>query len=240
MAIEVWDTGIGIPEEECDAVFEAYHQLDNPARQSNRGLGLGLYIVRRLVELLGHRVSLHSVPGKGSVFSVEVARATENVAAPAKRTRDVSRTKALGVLRIKAAVLVVEDDPSLRELLELSLREAGCEAIAAADGAAALELVAQGRIRPDLLLVDYRLPHGMNGLRLASTLRESRPDLPVIVLTGDISSAAGHEIAAVDCLQINKPVKLPELIAAVRERLRRVPSGAPASSAPIATLRPPS
>src|SRR5271155_1541605 len=70
--IEIWDTGIGIPESELKAIFEEYHQVDNAARQRSRGLGLGLSIVKSLGELLGHPISVRSLHGKGSVFSIEV------------------------------------------------------------------------------------------------------------------------------------------------------------------------
>ncbi len=72
LRIEVWDTGIGIPEEQLPAIFEEFHQLDNPARERSKGLGLGLAIVERLADLLGHAVDVRSRPGKGSVFAVEV------------------------------------------------------------------------------------------------------------------------------------------------------------------------
>ena len=72
LRIEVWDTGIGIPEEQLQAIFEEFHQLDNPARERSKGLGLGLAIVQRLADLLGHAVDVRSRPGKGSVFAVEV------------------------------------------------------------------------------------------------------------------------------------------------------------------------
>ena len=73
LRIEIWDTGIGIPESELEAIFEEYHQVDNAARQRSRGLGLGLSIVKSLGELLGHPISVRSLHGKGSVFSIEVA-----------------------------------------------------------------------------------------------------------------------------------------------------------------------
>ena len=72
LRIEIWDTGIGIPESELQAIFEEYHQVDNAARQRSRGLGLGLSIVKSLGELLGHPISVRSLHGKGSVFSIEV------------------------------------------------------------------------------------------------------------------------------------------------------------------------
>ena len=72
LSIEIWDTGIGIPNEELEAIFEEYHQLGNAARERSRGLGLGLSIVKRLGILLDHRISVRSHLGKGSVFAVEV------------------------------------------------------------------------------------------------------------------------------------------------------------------------
>ncbi len=72
LSIEIWDTGIGIPEAELQAIFEEYHQLDNPARERGRGLGLGLSIVQRLGNLLEHQVRVHSQLGKGSVFAIDV------------------------------------------------------------------------------------------------------------------------------------------------------------------------
>ena len=71
-SIEIWDTGIGIRPSELSAIFEEYHQLDNPARERSRGLGLGLSIVQRLGDLLRHRVQVRSRVGRGSVFIIEV------------------------------------------------------------------------------------------------------------------------------------------------------------------------
>ena len=73
LSIEVWDTGIGIPETELQTIFEEYHQLDNPARQHSKGLGLGLSIVQRLADLLGHSLHVRSKLERGSAFSVQVA-----------------------------------------------------------------------------------------------------------------------------------------------------------------------
>ena len=85
LSIEVWDTGVGIPAEELQAIFEEYHQLDNAARERSRGLGLGLSIVQRLGEMLGHRVRVRSRPGKGSVFAIEVALAAGRSGAGTRR-----------------------------------------------------------------------------------------------------------------------------------------------------------
>ena len=87
LSIEIWDTGVGIPEEELQAIFEEYHQLDNAARERSRGLGLGLSIVQRLGNLLGHRVRVRSHPGKGSVFAIEVMLPPSEAAAQRERHR---------------------------------------------------------------------------------------------------------------------------------------------------------
>jgi signal transduction histidine kinase len=73
--IEVWDTGIGIPREKLEAVFEDFFQLGNPERQRAKGFGLGLAIVRRTALLLNHRLQVRSWPDQGSVFAIVVPRA---------------------------------------------------------------------------------------------------------------------------------------------------------------------
>src|SRR5208337_2601753 len=85
LRIEIWDTGIGIPESELQAIFEEYHQVDNAARQRSQGLGLGLSIVKSLGELLGHPIRVRSLRGKGSVFSIEVPLTPGGVPSPPDR-----------------------------------------------------------------------------------------------------------------------------------------------------------
>ena len=98
--------------------------------------------------------------------------------------------------RRTGAILVVEDDPEVRELLELLLKDEGHRTATAPDGIAALDLVARGTIRPDLILADYNLPNGMNGLQVAAKLREKlHRQIPVIILTGDISTGTLRDIA---------------------------------------------
>ncbi|BBK34087.1 protein-glutamate methylesterase [Allostella humosa] len=207
--IEVWDTGIGIPGEELQAIFEEYHQLDNDARQRSRGLGLGLSIVQRLGTLLGHRIRVRSNPGRGSVFSVEVGLAPAGAAVEAGR----KVADAVTAAQRTGMILVVEDDPELREALELLLAEEGHRAALAVDGPAALELIARGAFRPDLILADYNLPNGMDGLQVAARVRERlRRPVPVVILTGDISTDTLREIARANCVQLTKPVKLKELM----------------------------
>jgi two-component system CheB/CheR fusion protein len=220
VSIEIWDTGIGVADGELLAIFDEYHQIDNAARERSRGLGLGLSIVRRLANLLGHHVTVHSRPGKGSVFAVEVKRPAAATGPPAEPRGKPSEEGPRARLRT-GTLLVVDDDPDLRELLEGFLNEQGHRTASAHDGQAALDLVERQGIRPDVLLVDFNLPNGMTGLKLAAQLRDRlhRP-IPVIILTGDISNATAHDILAQDCQVLIKPVKLDDLTASMQRLLQ--------------------
>ena len=232
LSIEVWDTGIGIPDAELHAIFEEYHQLDNGARERSRGFGLGLSIVQRLGNLLGHRVHVRSRPGKGSVFAVEVALPPSVSAPRLEHHRHGRGDRIAEGTRRTDAILIVEDDAEVRELLELFLKDEGHHTSTASDGISALALAARGIIRPDLILADYNLPNGLNGLELAAKLREMlHREIPVIVLTGDISAGTLRDIALQECVQLNKPVKVKELTQVI-QRLLAVPHSAPAARPP--------
>src|SRR5205085_7268467 len=113
LRIEVWDTGIGIPAEQQKAIFEEFHQLDNPARERSRGIGLGLSIVQRIGDLLGSAITVRSWPGGGSVFAIEVPLDESERRGPS----EVNKSEA--IMGPTGAVLIVEDDPALREMLEM-------------------------------------------------------------------------------------------------------------------------
>jgi two-component system CheB/CheR fusion protein len=225
LRIEIWDTGIGIPTSELQLIFEEYHQLDNAARQRSHGLGLGLSIVKSLGELLGHRVRVRSLQGKGSVFSIEVPLSPRGAASrPAHVPGDADEASKHLAPR-SGTILIIEDDPEVRENLELFLKEEGYDAATAVDGPAALELAARRTIRPDLVLADYNLPNGMNGIQVCQKLRqELSRRIPFIILTGDISTEALRDIALHDCVQFNKPVKLRELTHAIERLLAKPPA----------------
>lgn len=219
LSIEVWDTGIGIPADELEAIFEEYHQLGNAARERSLGLGLGLSIVRRLGKLLGHQIRVASNPGKGSVFTIDVLLPS-SATAPRDRPRQGKEAGVVDGVRRIGAILVVEDDPEERELLELLLKDEGHRAIGAPDGIAALELVARGTIRPDLILADYNLPNDMNGLQITAKVRDHlRCQIPVIILTGDISTGTLRDIALQNCVHLHKPVKVRDLTQVIQRLL---------------------
>ena len=239
LRIEIWDTGIGIPESELQAIFDEYHQLDNDARERTNGLGLGLSIVQRLARMLGHRIQVRSRLGKGSMFGIEVAVPADQLRArvPTARLGDSTSLK----MPRKGKILVVEDDPDVRELVETLLTDDGHRVTVAPDGIAALELVVQGRIDPELVIADYNLPKGMNGLQLAAALREKlNRRVPVIIMTGDISTSTMRDIHDQKCEQLNKPVRPKEMMLAIERllvdlRLKLSPIAARPSTPPLVT-----
>ena len=223
LSIEVWDTGVGIPEDKLAAVFEEYSQLDNAERDRSKGLGLGLSIVQRLGDMLDHKVHARSRHGAGSVFTVEVAVAegTTTSQLPLNAGKSTPKTPRTG------AILVVEDDPEVRDLLQMFLHGEGHRVATAADGVEALDLIATAKVNPDLLLTDYNLPGHMNGLELAARLREVQGvPFPVVILTGDVSADTLRDIAQHDCVPLTKPVKLEGLTRIMQRLLPATTAGA--------------
>jgi two-component system CheB/CheR fusion protein len=221
LSIEFWDTGIGISDSEIKRIFEEYHQVGNPARERSRGLGLGLSIVERLADLLGHKLRVASRPGLGSMFAVEIAQPAR-VAGAWRLPRTINEGPPPPEVTPRAAgtVLIVEDDHELRELLAIFLREEGHRTSEAVDGVAALALLTKGDMQPDLILADYNLPGGLSGLELCARMRERlHKQLPVIILTGDISTDTLRAVAAAQCMQLTKPVKLEVLSQAIQRLL---------------------
>jgi two-component system CheB/CheR fusion protein len=216
VSIQVWDTGIGIADVEIQAIFEEYHQVDNPARERSRGLGLGLPIVQRLAKLLGHEIRVKSRPGRGSMFSIDVAAAEADPPASPMHTDQAEPIEAHRC----GTILVVEDDPAVAKLLELFLNDEGHRVLIEADGVDALASLARAGGEPDLILSDYNLPNKLSGLQFAAAARKVlKRDVPVIILTGDISTGTVQHVTAQDCHYIVKPVKLDVLSASIQTLL---------------------
>ena len=226
LSIEVWDTGIGIPENEHKAIFDEYHQLNNSARERSRGLGLGLSIVQQLGKFLGHVIHVRSEPGKGSCFSIEI-RMPASLPISGRPNAALHEVQPLPPGHRTADILLIEDDLSVRDLLAQLLAGEGHRITAVSDGMAAITLVKDGSVSPDLILTDYNLPNGMDGVKVTAALRGLLARrVPVIVLTGDISKETLRHIASHDCVQLNKPIKPAEL-STVIQRLLPLPGALP-------------
>src|SRR5690606_28185116 len=139
--IEVWDTGVGIAAENLEAIFDEFHQVENPFQHGDRGLGLGLNIVERLGQLLNHPVSVRSQLGKGSVFTVDVALSREAEASHHGGPQALGQVQAADSPST-GEILLVEDDPFILELLKQILEQAGHRVASASDGMHGLDLLA--------------------------------------------------------------------------------------------------
>ena len=223
--IEVWDTGMGISEEEIPRIFEEYHQ--GATVEKRGGLGLGLAIVQRLGELLAHPVAVHSRRGRGSVFSIDVplAGATPLPAAAPEPPQHATSIVRTGV------VLVVEDEDMVRESLAALLGAEGHRVIAAATGQAALNAVGRDGVRPDLVISDYNLPGEFNGVQIATVLRSALGwQVPVIILSGDVRPEKLRNISGSSCVSVTKPVKADDLARLVQRLLAGASALATATS----------
>jgi signal transduction histidine kinase len=216
--IAVQDSGQGIGEDFLPHVFERFRQADSSNTRQHAGLGLGLSIVKQLVELHGGGVRADSPgPGRGATFTVTLplraqAGPAGPVATPASPPRPTPvATPALTGLRL----LVVDDEADARELVARLLRDAGAEVETADCAAAALE--ALPRFRPDLLVSDIGMPE-QNGYQLLETLRAmpDSADLPAIALTAFARPEdRGRALNAGFQMHVAKPVDAGELLAAV-------------------------
>ena len=187
-SIEVWDTGIGIAGEHLDQVFQEFYQVANPERDAGKGLGLGLAIVRRLAEALGHRIEVRSRPGKGSVFSVAAGLASP-IASPT-----VAEPHGAFGIRIMALGGNRQERASLAALL----RGWGCRVAEAGDADAAGLVMAAGT--PALVIVDA------SSLGLYSaTVAQAAPSVPIIVI-GSPPPDWGAGLAA-ECHRLTKPLR---------------------------------
>ncbi|GAA4254033.1 response regulator [Azospirillum formosense] len=207
LRIEVWDTGIGIPTDRQEDIFQEFVQVGNASRDRDQGLGLGLAVVRRLAGMLDHPVGLRSEPGRGSVFRVEVPLA--DPPAPAKTLPEDFPVTAR--MRAGARVLVVEDDPIVREGLCAMIRQWGHEVFPAASFGEAVEVLRR-HPDPDVIVADYRLGEGHTGTEtIREVRRRSKRPIPGVLVTGDTAPERLAEAEAGKFSILHKPVLADDL-----------------------------
>src|SRR5580693_3941822 len=218
LRIDVYDTGIGIPQGKRRAVFKEFHRLDQGARVA-RGVGLGLSIVERIARVLDSEVALKSVVGRGSRFSVEVPRAAAAAASPA-----VAAMTRTGAGRLTGTVaLCIDNDRSILDGMEKLLGGWGCRVLTAADLTEALAAIDASGLEPDGLLVDYHLDGGNGIAAIAELRRRLGGDVPAILITADRSLHVREEAQAEGVHLLHKPLKPASLRALITQwRVQRV------------------
>ena len=197
LQLQVWDTGPGIREAERERIFEEFYQVPGsavPTASQKKGLGLGLAIVKRLAGLMNEPLALRSVPGRGTVFTLEVPTGrpvpVASVSVPAKAP--------LGLTLEGRLIVIVEDEPAVRGGLEVLLKGWGATVESFDTVAASAAWARQSDpalTRPALLIVDYRLEGGHTGVEAIAALRQVfGTAVPAIMVTG--STMTGHDAEA--------------------------------------------
>ncbi|WP_338847793.1 ATP-binding protein [Massilia sp. W12] len=212
--ISVQDTGRGIPESEVSRIFEEFYQLDNPGRNRDLGLGLGLSIVKRLAELVRSRITVTSTPYEGSNFSWLAPldrRGTGQDAAEAAPLENSQR-----LINPKWRILVLEDEAPIRHGMQLLLGSWGIQTHGCATREEAQDIIAKHQIQ--MVIADLRLQDGVSGLQVAQLLQNSQPGLAVLLVSGETDPAKLRDVADSGLPLMNKPVE-PE---ALREHIARM------------------
>ncbi|KJH75833.1 MULTISPECIES: NahK/ErcS family hybrid sensor histidine kinase/response regulator [unclassified Pseudomonas] len=214
LRLEVWDTGRGIDPDRLDSIFLEFNQLDVGRAADRKGVGLGLAIVERIAKILEYRVQVHSLPGRGSRFSIEVPMSREvplpiSLAAPQPGTGNPLPGRRL---------LVLDNEVSILDSMRALLGQWGCEVVTATDQASALSALA-GRA-PELILADYHLDHGVVGCEVVRHLREHFAQaIPAVIITADRTDQCRRSLRRLDAPLLNKPVKPGKLRAVLSQLL---------------------
>ncbi|MDC6083872.1 ATP-binding protein [Burkholderia cenocepacia] len=224
IAIGVSDTGIGMTDAQRAALFRPFTQADTSITRRYGGTGLGLALTKQLTQMMHGTVDVKSEPGKGSTFVVTLPLRAATDAQIAEH--DAAQAGDAALPSVAARVLVVDDHPVNRTLLQGQLVTLGYAADAADEGAAALRRCADTRY--DLVMTDLNMP-GMDGYTLAHVLRAQYPGLPIVAVTAHASAAeharcAEAGIAAV----LVKPVLLDTIDRTVRRYAQTAAGQAPA------------
>lgn len=205
LRIEVWDTGPGIPEGQQQRIFDDFHRIDT-GPDMEPGMGLGLAIVRRASTLLGHELALESCPGRGTVFKVTLEKTARKGPGDAPhQTGEAARSFS------DMIVLVIENEPDVRDALVTLLDQWGLSPLPAASLGEAERLIAEIGVAPDVILADYQLEDNATGLAAISALRRSHGEIRAMLITANHEDELKASAAALSVPVLHKPVHPMEL-----------------------------
>jgi len=218
VAIQVWDTGVGINPVDQDNVFREFYQACDKSRKSEEGLGLGLSICQKISSLLDLKIDLSSTPGKGTVFTVWVPLASR----PISMVKPDPQTAALAddVDLSGQHILVIDDDLIGLSALSGVLTLFGAETTLAQSSQRAMELATE-MATIDLIISDFRLSEDANGVDLIREVRVFKSDqsIPALIVTGDTEASVLEKISSSGIDYIHKPVRASVLAVKLRELL---------------------
>ncbi|MFZ9738556.1 MAG: PAS domain S-box protein [Prochlorotrichaceae cyanobacterium] len=223
LRLSIKDTGIGISPENLDRLFKPFVQIDGALNRQQMGTGLGLTLVKQLVELHGGKVHLSSEPGVGSCFTIDLPAGSTFSSEPSAE-EPPAQTNALPApdqeTSQKSLILLAEDDLANIETIACYLEAKGYAMVFANDGQEAIDLVQKNL--PDLIVMDIQMP-GMDGLEAIGLIRqmERLQNIPIIALTA--LAMKGDQERCLDAganLYLSKPVKLKQLDTAIKALLK--------------------
>ena len=219
----VSDTGIGIPQEKQQSLFEAFHQVDSSTTRRYGGTGLGLAITRSFARTLGGDVSVYSEEGKGSVFTIVLPDTLSPTAMEEDEAAAGQEALPVGLSpgQALATVLVTDDEGAARRIIGAHLSREGYRVIYARSGPEALEIAR--RERPDAITLDIMMPQ-QDGWSVLQALKADPELSPIPVVLVSIAADRGLAFALGAAAVLTKPVDRAELAAALR--LHRSKSGA--------------
>jgi CheY-like chemotaxis protein/nitrogen-specific signal transduction histidine kinase len=223
LLFQVSDTGVGIPDDRMDRVFIPFSQADGSISRRHQGLGLGLSVVRRIVECMGGSAAVESTWGQGTTFYLSLPFMLPEPGGVAEtralQETDFVRSMPPGVRRLR--VLVVEDNTISRLVALRILRRLGHDAVGTPRGAAVLDLLRDSRF--DAVFMDIRMPE-MDGVEATQGIRHDKsgkfdPNLPVVAVTAHAMPGDREALLAQNFTDyVSKPVEISD-IAEVLERL---------------------
>jgi GAF domain-containing protein/CheY-like chemotaxis protein len=216
LTFAVSDTGIGMTPEQLARLFEAFSQADAATTRKYGGTGLGLALSRRLCRMMGGDVTVESEAGRGSTFTI---RLPARVVEPREESAAAAAPGAPGPV-IAGTVLVIDDEPAVRDLMQRFLTKEGFRVVPAAGGEDGLRLARE--LRPDAITLDVMMP-GMDGWAVLAALKADPTvaDIPVIMLTIVDDRNLGYALGASDYL--TKPIDRERLVSVLTKYRRDLP-----------------
>jgi CheY-like chemotaxis protein/anti-sigma regulatory factor (Ser/Thr protein kinase) len=199
--LQIWDTGPGVAEHELKRIFDDFYRVDSTAR-GQQGVGLGLAVVQRMTRLLGHKLEVRSVVGKGTVFSLYLPLANEQASTQEAQVKELQST-----VLPQWQVFCVDDDSSNLAALRLLLEQWQLGDVKSYVHAEQLLQDAPGLSKPDLVILDYQLGQGLNGLELYQQLQHYWGKVPGILVSAAPEPDLAQRAKAAGLLFLAKPIK---------------------------------
>lgn len=203
LVIEIWDTGIGIEDDARKSIFKEFQQLDNPERDGQKGFGLGLSIAQGLANTLNSKITVKSIPGRGSVFRIQLPKSDAAIIEDLPMHFEPSRFDGL-------TALIIDDNKRIRDIMQALMQTWGFEVISEESAEHAINTLGQRSV--DVMLVDFRLRENRTGRDAIEGLRAHlQYEVPAIIITGDTDANRIKEAQSVDALLLHKPASTIQL-----------------------------